>query len=106
MSYSLDEDSEEENLFLCETAFENGTAFVNWFEKYSGNVNTFLQRDDFIPVRWTSIDAYKQELCLTLKKDVDGVVIEWKNAIGIGMAVSHLQIVPRQHAHWKACMEC
>ena len=29
MSYSLDGDSEEENLFLCETAFENGTAFVN-----------------------------------------------------------------------------
>lgn len=95
MSYSSSDDVEDENLFLCETAFENGAAFVGAIEKCAGNVHTFLYRDDYIPIRCTTIEPYEQDVCLTFEKDVDGVVIEWKNLVGIGMPVSYLQIIPK-----------
>ena len=99
MSYSPgsgdEEDEEEENLYLCDTAIENGVAFVNAFDSYE-NVQAFMHRYEYIPIRCTSVDPLEQQLCLSFTTDVDGVVIEWNNTVGIGMPISHLQLISKR----------
>ena len=85
----------DESLNLCETAFENGIAFVNEFEKWDNDVGKFLHRDNYISVRSTSVDVWEQEFNLLVQKDIAGVVIEWNNLSGIGVGVSHLQVVSK-----------
>ena len=81
--------------YLAETAFENGYEFVTEFGKCGNDVDTFLHRESYIPVRSTSVDLYEQELCLSITKDIDGAVIEWDDISGISTRVSHLQVMPK-----------
>ncbi|MCG8068404.1 MAG: hypothetical protein JAY84_11115, partial [Candidatus Thiodiazotropha taylori] len=78
-----------------DTAIENGLAFVEAFDA-SGDVLTFLRREDYIPIRCTTVERFEQELCVSFSTDVDGVVIEWNNTVGIGMPIGHLQIVAKR----------
>ena len=88
---SDEEEEEEENFFLCDTAIENGTAFDG-----SEDVLAFLRREKYIPIRCATVDPHEQELCITLSTDVDGVVVERNNTVGIGLPIGHLQIVSKR----------
>ena len=85
---------EIENLFLIDTAFENARSFSECWVKYS-KVEDFLKRDEYIPLRATTIPRGVDQDELRHTSDVDGVTIEWENvANGLQSDFRHFEIVP------------
>lgn len=92
----------EDDMPLFNTGFENGDSVINIFKKNGGEADAFLHREDYIPVRGTTVLPYECNY-LNGNPDIDGIVIEWNDITQCSLECTHLQIIPKGVPDLKNC---
>jgi hypothetical protein len=92
---AVDSDSsDEDRLFLVDTASENSMSFAESWNTYR-SVFDFLRLHEYIPIRATSISEGVDQEELLHQSDIDGVTIEWKRLEnGLKSEFRHFEVLP------------